>query len=113
MTTTTCFDAFPEAIYRSFYDTMNTPSWSIRRLQVVDDAQIEALADVLINCVEGGASVGFMHPLTCERAVAFWHGVAQGVARGERALLESSVNMEELAGRLSSGPLGEEQCEPR
>ena len=30
----------------------------------------EALADVLLDCVEGGASVGFMHPLPRARAVA-------------------------------------------
>src|SRR5215510_10597493 len=62
-------------------------AWSIRRLHTVDDAQIEALADVLIDCVEGGASVSFMLPLTRDRAVAFWRRVAEGVAAGERALL--------------------------
>jgi hypothetical protein len=36
----------------------------VRRLHAVDDAQIERLADVLIDCVEGGASVIFMYPLT-------------------------------------------------
>jgi GNAT superfamily N-acetyltransferase len=64
-----------------------TPTWSIRRLHTVDDSQIEALADVLIDCVEGGASVSFMLPLTRDRAVAFWRRVARGVAAGERALL--------------------------
>ena len=64
-----------------------TPTWSLRRLHDVDDAQIDALAGVLIDCVEGGASVGFMHPLTRDRAVAFWRRVAQGVAAGERVLL--------------------------
>jgi ribosomal protein S18 acetylase RimI-like enzyme len=64
-----------------------TPAWSPRRLHAVDDAQIEELADVLIDCVEGGASVSFMHPLTRDRAVAFWRRVAQGVAEGGRALL--------------------------
>jgi GNAT superfamily N-acetyltransferase len=53
----------------------------------VDDSQVEALADVLVDCVEAGASVSFMHPLTRERAVAFWRKVAAGVAAGERALL--------------------------
>jgi GNAT superfamily N-acetyltransferase len=67
--------------------TMTTPNWSLRRLRTVDDAQIEQLADVLIDCVEGGASVSFMHPLSRERAVAFWRRVAQGVAARERALL--------------------------
>jgi len=66
---------------------MSTPAWSIRRLHAVDDAQIDALAEVLIDCVEGGASVSFMHPLTRDRAVAFWRHVAQGVVAGERALL--------------------------
>jgi len=69
--------------------TTNTAAgaWSIRRLHAVDDAQIDALADVLIDCVEGGASVSFMLPLTRDRARAFWRRVADGVARGERALL--------------------------
>jgi GNAT superfamily N-acetyltransferase len=50
-------------------------------------AQVDALSGVLIDCVEGGASVSFMAPLTRERADAFWHGVAEGVAAGERILL--------------------------
>jgi GNAT superfamily N-acetyltransferase len=66
---------------------MSTPAWSVRRLHAVDDAQIDALAGVLIDSVEGGASVSFMHPLSRDRAVAFWRRVAQGVAAGERALL--------------------------
>ena len=66
---------------------MIASTWSVRRLHAVDDAQIEGLADVLIDCVEGGASVSFMHPLARERAVAFWRRVGQGVAAGERALL--------------------------
>jgi ribosomal protein S18 acetylase RimI-like enzyme len=66
---------------------MMQPTWSLQRLNTLADAQIEALAEVLIDCVEGGASVSFMHPLTRDRAVAFWRRVAQGVASGERALL--------------------------
>jgi GNAT superfamily N-acetyltransferase len=52
-----------------------------------DPAEAEALADVLLDCVEGGASIGFMHPLPRERAVAFWRGAQAGAARGERVLL--------------------------
>lgn len=63
------------------------PLWSVRRLHALDDAQIDELAGVLIDCVEGGASVSFMYPLPRDRAVAFWRQVAQGVAAGERALL--------------------------
>lgn len=64
-----------------------TSAWSVRRLYSLNEQQIEELAGVLIDCVEGGASVSFMHPLTLERAVAFWRGVAEGVAAGRRALL--------------------------
>lgn len=47
----------------------------------------DALSDVLLDCVAGGASVGFMRDLTPHRARAFWRKVASGVAAGERALL--------------------------
>lgn len=66
---------------------MTTPTWTLRRLPAIDDAQIEQLTDVLIDCVEGDASVSFMHPLTRDRAVAFWRRVAQDVATGDRAVL--------------------------
>jgi GNAT superfamily N-acetyltransferase len=62
-------------------------TWQVRRLSTVDEAQIDGLSEVLIDCVEGGASVSFMHPLSRERAAAFWHRVAAGVVAGQRALL--------------------------
>ena len=66
---------------------MSPASWSVRRLDAVDAAQIDELADLLIDCVEGGASVSFMHPLSPAKAVAFWQGIASDVRRGARALL--------------------------
>ncbi|KUZ68021.1 acetyltransferase [Burkholderia ubonensis] len=48
---------------------------------------IDALSDVLIDCVEGGASVSFMLPISRDTAVRFWRQVADGVMRGERILL--------------------------
>jgi GNAT superfamily N-acetyltransferase len=59
----------------------------IRRLHQVSEADLQGLADVLIDCVEGGASVSFMQPLSRERALAFWRDVAAGVESGERVLL--------------------------
>lgn len=64
-----------------------TQAWSLRRLFTVDDSQISQLADVLINCVEGGASVSFMHPLARDRANEFWRRIASDVAENKRALL--------------------------
>jgi GNAT superfamily N-acetyltransferase len=66
---------------------MPTTPPAVHRLHNLTQAQLEQLADVLIDCVEGGASVSFMQPLTHDEALAFWRGVAQGVTAGERALL--------------------------
>ena len=76
---------------------MNEDDVKTRRLGAAQAAaSVEALADVLIDCVEGGASVSFMLPLLREKALAFWRGVAEGVARGERLLLVA----EDGAGRI-------------
>ncbi|WP_087691626.1 GNAT family N-acetyltransferase [Pandoraea sp. PE-S2R-1] len=65
-----------------------TSSITLQRLDGAQAlAEVDALADVLIDCVEGGASVSFMLPLTRERATTFWRKVAESVARGERVLL--------------------------
>ena len=60
---------------------------AIRRLLEPTDAEIQGLAEVLIDCVQGGASVSFMSPLSLDRAVAFWRGIAAQLADGRRALL--------------------------
>ena len=64
-----------------------TSTWTPRRVHALDDAQVDELAEVLIDCVDGGASVSFMHPLPRDRAVAFWRRVADDVAAGQCALL--------------------------
>ena len=67
---------------------MNDDGIRVRRV-TADEAQalVPALAEVLLDCVAGGASVSFMASLTPARAQAFWAGVAAGVGRGERVLL--------------------------
>ncbi|HTD04683.1 GNAT family N-acetyltransferase [Undibacterium sp.] len=62
-------------------------STPIQQLHALDAADQEALTDVLIDCVAGGASVSFMHPLPPAKADAFWQGVADSAAKGDRALL--------------------------
>jgi GNAT superfamily N-acetyltransferase len=59
------------------------------RLLGADEARERTgqLADVLLDCVEGGASVSFMLPMAREKALRFWEKVADGVARGERTLI--------------------------
>ncbi|ABR62290.1 GNAT family N-acetyltransferase [Sinorhizobium medicae] len=55
-------------------------------------ASLPSLADILSDCVEGGASVGFMQPFPPNAAVSFWKGVAAAVARGETVLLGAEVD---------------------
>ena len=59
----------------------------VRRLETVTDAEIDGLADVLQDVVEGGASVSFMHPFTRDKAIAFWRDIARAVAAGDRAIV--------------------------
>ncbi|BBK38184.1 N-acetyltransferase [Allostella sp. ATCC 35155] len=64
------------------------------------EAAVPALARILVDCVEGGASVGFMLPLTLERAEGFWAGVAAGVAAGQRLLLMAEGDSGEALGTV-------------
>jgi GNAT superfamily N-acetyltransferase len=59
----------------------------IQELRSLMEAELGQLADVLADCVAGGASVSFMAPFPPARAVEFWRKVAAGVAAGERVLL--------------------------
>ncbi len=60
----------------------------VRSLSVQEAREnIPALSEILIDCVEGGDSVGFMAPLAQGKADAFWRGVAEGIAADERILL--------------------------
>jgi GNAT superfamily N-acetyltransferase len=68
----------------------------IRSLAALGDAEIEALCDVLIDCVDGGAGVGFMAPMTRAKAQAYWRGMAASLARGERLVLAA----EDAAGAI-------------
>ena len=74
-----------------------TESVTVRRIDAGEAVTcVDALADVLVDCVEGGASVSFMLPIGRPTAVAFWTHVANGVANGERILLVA----EDAAGRI-------------
>lgn len=66
----------------------NTPERiAIRCLERLGDREIQGLSDVLVDCVEGGASVSFMYPMTQAKARAFWESVAASVERAERVVL--------------------------
>jgi ribosomal protein S18 acetylase RimI-like enzyme len=72
----------------------------IRRLGVDEArAQLDALAAVLVDCVEGGASVSYMAPFSHEQARAAFAAVAEDVGQGRRVLLAAFAG-EELVGTV-------------
>jgi len=65
----------------------------IRRLNGTEGRRhISALADVLLDCVEGGASVSFMASLSRPEAESFFEKVVEGVEHGDRILLAAFLD---------------------
>ena len=61
----------------------------------VAESALEQLAAVLVDCVEGGASVSFMAPFPQDQGVAFFRKVAISVASDDTVLLAAR-----LAGKI-------------
>jgi len=73
----------------------------IRVLSTLGQHEIEGLSDVLIDCVEGGASVSFMYPMTRAKAEAYWRGAGASMARGERFVLAAEDRAGAIIGTVS------------
>jgi GNAT superfamily N-acetyltransferase len=50
------------------------------------DHAVPQLAQVLVDAVDGGASVGFVHPFTAADAQRWWHTVRGGIDQGSTRL---------------------------
>lgn len=61
--------------------------FTVRQLDTLTSREFGGLCEVLMDCVEGGASVNFMQPMTLAKAAEFWREVAASLNRGERALV--------------------------
>jgi acetyltransferase len=64
---------------------------TIERLRTVEGRR-EELASLLTNCVEDGASIGFLPPLPAEIASQYWDGVESDLVAGSRLLLAALGN---------------------
>lgn len=62
-------------------------SFTVRQIRELTPRDLDGLCDVLVDCVDGGASVSFMYPMTREKAETFWRDVGASVAKGERVLV--------------------------
>jgi GNAT superfamily N-acetyltransferase len=61
-----------------------------------------ALAEVLVDCVTGGASVSFMWPFTIDDATEWWGGVIEAVA-ADRTVLFGAYRDDDLVGTVQLG----------
>ena len=68
----------------------------------VADTALEQLAAVLVDCVEGGASVSFMAPFSLAEGFAFFQKVAGSVASGDTVLLAARLD-DKIVGTVQLG----------
>lgn len=64
--------------------------------------EIEALAEVLVDCVQSGASLGFMLPYGLDEARLFWCEVTESV-RGESTILLVAKFEGDIVGTVQLG----------
>ena len=91
------------AIYnvRLCFDEASVADIQVRRLETFDAREIAGLTDILMDCVEGGASVSFMWPLARAKAEAFWHDAANSAKNGERVILAAEDASGTMVGTVS------------
>lgn len=73
---------------------MNKMKYRISRTDAVTLSPTElteGLADVLIDCVAGGASVGYMHPMQRQKAIDYWQAALASCRAGERVILVATA----------------------
>ena len=65
------------------------------------------LVDLLLDCVDGGASVNFVQPMTREKSEGWWAGALASHARAERLILIAEENGR-IDGSVQLVPAGQE-----
>ncbi|MGB9332141.1 MAG: GNAT family N-acetyltransferase [Steroidobacteraceae bacterium] len=73
----------------------------IKRLERLGEPQISGLAAVLSECVQAGASVSFMLPMSREKAADYWRSVAGAVERGECLVFAAVAGLGEIVGTVT------------
>ena len=67
-----------------------------------------ALEELLIDAVEGGASVNFIWPMTRDKAVRWWEGALASQARGERLIFVAETYDGQIDGTVQLIPAVQE-----
>jgi len=85
---------------------------SVRRLSGQNDAALlDALVSITADCVEGGASVGFMQPFDSERCRRHWIEVLDSVNGSSRAVFAALTSTNEVVGAVQVN-LSASECQP-
>lgn len=71
------------------------------------DAARADLVDLLFDCVDGGASVNFVQPMTREKSATWWQGALTSHARNERLILVAEEDGR-IDGSVQLVPAGQE-----
>ncbi|TCI04728.1 GNAT family N-acetyltransferase [Corallincola luteus] len=61
---------------------------------------LQDLVALLIDCVDDGASIGFIPPLARDEALQYWQAVEQSLATPERAMLIALDDQQQLLGTI-------------
>ena len=56
------------------------------------EAALDALSEILVDCVVGGASVSFMLPFGLDDARAYWRKMVEDAVRGDRVLFGATLD---------------------
>jgi GNAT superfamily N-acetyltransferase len=70
----------------------HAPATILRLDAATAKARMAELTGILLDCVDGGASVSFMAGMTSAQANAFWRRVIKGVDSGGRILLAAEID---------------------
>lgn len=77
------------------------PPVRIENLSSLGSREIAGLSLLLIGCVEAGASVSFMLPMTPAKADSYWQGVAAAVSGGAALVLAAFDETGTIVGTVS------------
>ncbi|TXH70871.1 MAG: GNAT family N-acetyltransferase [Thiothrix sp.] len=75
-------------------------SFVIRAVDTLNEPQLDELSQLLIACVEAGASVGFMLPLATSKALDYWQDINSSLQQGERLVLIAETDTGEIVGSV-------------
>ncbi|MFW5489270.1 MAG: GNAT family N-acetyltransferase [Desulfovibrio sp.] len=78
----------------------------IRRISSANPQEFRELCDLLIDSVEGGASVGFLSPLSMETASDYWRAELAATAHG--LVVFTAVEDEQIVGSVQLAPCTKE-----